>query len=293
MSTVEERVRSLKAARAWMHKLTAVPAPEPLRYKAAWYLTDYPTDASFDERLCRLEGYVLMMAVRRIERVRALFDEVVSCKTDEPCMAALEKEGLCAARHYPEPQELVPAVRSPRDARVWAAFYLERPPGRGKALFPEAPPVQRLSSRAEVRRRREALRCLSAGLVRIERDPQLPPLALFDIRQVIRTLPTKAELGSRMVTMRLERFNEAMSAIQRSCQLLEAVADGIFPAGERQQARARRLLTSLPPSEELPLAELGPEERLIWSDWLLGKIDLSRSDASKQDADAPCSPMSN
>lgn len=277
MSTIEERLRALKAARAWMNKLMALPLPNPLTYRAHWYLGDYPTDASLDKRLADLEGYSLMLVVRRIERVRALIDEVQHDEGVEPNLEGLRRTARHLARHYPEPSELTPALRTPQATRAWAAFYLNRAPGTMRVLTPGDPPQSDGWTRSRSRSRRETLRCLPPALRRIDLDPKLPPLGVSEARQLLKLLPPKGELRNRLMGVDLPRFNAALAAIQRACQLLEAIVDGTFPASLRQQALAQRLLRSLPHSEAFPLTSVGEKQRQAWGLWLFAYAGGYRS----------------
>lgn len=77
--------------------------------------------------------------------------------------------------------------------------------------------------------------------------------------------------------VRLGRFNEALACLQRACQLLEAVVEGTFPAGLRQQALAQRLSSALPHSEAFPLSDVGDEGRQAWGLWLFASAQPNRN----------------
>ena len=270
MSTFEERLRALQDARAWMVAVQAMPAAnttlKALQDQATGSLQDYPSEAQIAGRLIDLRGYRLLLAVGCIERVRGLIDSIHSAAGQRPewCDHALEAKRI--ARHFPELGELAPAVRTPQAARAWAAFYLDRAPGRMGLLLAGDPPPWSGSSRG----RREALRVLPSLLQRLARDPLLSALGLSDIQQLLLQLPSRAEQGSRWAGMSVARFNEVMAAVQRACQLVEAVVDGIWGASQPSRILASRWGRHLPNSEGFPVASSLAGAMQAWRDWLWG-----------------------
>jgi len=270
MSTFEERVRALKDARAWMVAVQDTPAVntilKALQDQVTGSLQDYPSEAQIAGRLIDLRGYRLLLAVGCIERVRYLIDSIHSAAGQRPewCDHSLEAKRI--ARHFPELAELAPAVRTPQAARAWAAFYLDRAPGRMGVLLAGHPQPEL----APAKGRRDALRVLPSVLQRLARDPLLPALGLSDIQQLLPQLPTRAEQGSRWAGMSAARFNEAMAAIQRACQLVEAVMDGTWEASQRSRILASRWGRHLPNSEGFPVASSYAGAMLAWRDWLWG-----------------------
>jgi hypothetical protein len=271
MTTIDERIAALKAARALLETLAEAPdGTEAARY-GRWYLQDYPQAAEIGRRLSSHAGYGLLLAVRRIERVRELIDRLVDAQFFGADVAWAD-EARRIARHYPEPHELVDAVCSPHSARVWAALYLDRVPGRGRLLLAGQPPDATASGAA----RREAWRCLPSVLAALEPDPNFPPWGVAEARWVLAVYPRRGELGCRLSGLTDCRFHEVMEALERACQLIEAVVDGTFPASLRQQARAQRISRHLPRSEDFPLASIAGELRQAWVIWLFASRDRSR-----------------
>lgn len=264
MTTLNERIAALKAARILLEQLAqARDGTEAARF-GRWYLQDYPREVEFGQRLFDHEGYRLLLAVRRIERVRELIDRLADVQFPD-ANAAWTDEARRIARHYPERHELVDAIRSPHGSRVWAAFYLDRAPGRRGPLLAGQPPDTELGGAA----RRKAWRCLQSVLVALERDPNFPAWGVAETRRALAAYPRRGELGCRLSGLDARRFNEVFETLERACQLIEAVVDGTFPASLRQQARAQRISLHLPHSEDFPLTTLGPQVRQAWVRWLL------------------------
>jgi hypothetical protein len=270
MSTFDERLRALKDARAWMVAVQDMPtanlALKALQDQATVCLQDYPSEAQIEGRLIDLRGYRLLLAVGCIERVRDLIDSIHSAAGQRPEWYDNAQEAKRIARHFPELVELALAVRTPQTARAWAAFYLDRAPGRMGLLLAGNPPPWSGSSRG----RREALRNLPSLLQRLARDPLLPALALAHTQQLLLQLPSRAEQGSRWAGMSVARFNQAMAAIQRACQLAEAVMDGTWEASHRSRILASRWGRHLPNSEGFPVASSYGGAMQAWRDWLWG-----------------------
>lgn len=263
MTTLDERIAALKAAGALLEELAQAPDGTEAARLGRWYLQDYPREVEIGQRLLDLEGYRLLMAVRRIERVRELIDRLVGGQlpgTD----AAWADDARRIARHYPERYELVDAMRSPRGARAWSAFYLDRAPGRAQLLLTNQLPDDSTYGAA----RREAWRRLPAVLAALEGDPNFPPWGVAEARWVLAAYPRRGELGCRLSGLDSSRLNEVFEALERACQLIEAVVEGIFPASVRQQAWALRVSRHLSHSESFPLTALGPEVRQAWVIWL-------------------------
>lgn len=263
MTTLDERIAALKAARALLEQLARAPDGTEAARLGRWYLEDYPREVEIGRRLFDHEGYRLLLAVRRIERVRELIDRLAG--TPFPgADAAWTDEARRIARHYPEQHELVDGVRSPHGARVWAAFYLDRAPGRTQLLLANPLPDAPIHGAA----RRKTWRRLPSVLAALERDPNFPPWGVAEARSVLAAYPRRSELGCRLSGLDGRRFNEVFEALERACQLIEAVVDGTFPASLRPQALAQRISRHLPHSENFPLTSLGPEERQAWLRWL-------------------------
>lgn len=277
MSTFNERIAALRAGRVLLEELAQAPdGTEAARY-GRWYLQDYPQEVEIDRRLSDHEGYRLLMAVRRIERVRELIDRLTDAQFSR-ADAAWADEAWRIACHYPKRHELVDAVRCPHGARVWAAFYLDRAPGRSRLLLAGQPPETVARGAAQ----REAWRCLPSVLEALERDPNFPSWGVAEARWVLAAYPRRGELGCRLSGLTDRRFQEVLEVLERACQLIEAVVDGTFPASLRQRARAQRISRYLPHSEDFPLAPMDGEVRRVWVTWLLAsrqKSPLSRDAA--------------
>lgn len=263
MTILNERIAALKAARDLLEQLAQAQDGTEAARLGRWYLQDYPREVEIGRRLLDYEGYRLLLAVRRIERVRELIDRLAGAQLFGADTAWTD-EARRVARHYPEPHELVDAVRSPHSARVWAAFYLERPPGRARLLLANRLPDSPIHGAA----RRETWRRLPSVLAALERDANFPPWGVADARWVLATYPRRDELGQRLSGLDGHRLNEVFEALERACQLIEAVVDGIFPASRRPQALAQPVSRHLPHSEDFPLSSLGREERQAWVRWL-------------------------
>lgn len=271
MSTFNERIAALRAGRVLLEELAqATDGTEAARY-GRWYLQDYPQEVEIDRRLSDQEGYRLLMAVRRIERVRELIDRLTDAQFPGADAAWADEAGRIA-RHYPERHELVDAVRCPHGARVWAAFYLDRATSRSRPLLSGQPPET--AARGAVRR--EVWRCLPSVLAALERDPSFPPWGVAEARWVLALYPRRGELGCRLSGLTDRRFHEVLKALERACQLIEAVVDGTFPASSRQHARAQHISRHLPHSEDFPLASVDGEVRRVWVTWLFASRDRSR-----------------
>jgi hypothetical protein len=271
MTTIDERIAALKAARALLESLAQAPDGSAAARYGRWYLQDYPQAAEISRRLSSPEGYGLLLAVRRIERVRELIDRLADVQFPGADVAWAD-EARRIARHYPEPHELVDAVRSPHGARVWAAFYLDRAPGRSRLLLTGQPPDAACRGPA----RREAWRRLPSVLAALERDPNFPPWGVAEARWVLAAYPRRGELGCRLSGLTDRRFHEVLEALERACQLIEAVVGGTFFASLRQHARAQRISRHLPHSEDFPLTSLGAEARQAWVTWLFASRNGSR-----------------
>jgi len=163
------------------------------------------------------------------------------------------------------------AIRSPNDARAWAAMYLDRPPGRMGLLRLARPERTSPANRCRRRQRRDALRRLRSALERLRRDAKLPAMARSEVRQLLCTLPSNRQLGRRLQGVNIRDLNDVIQALQRACQLLEAIIDGTFPASLRQQAAAQRLSRHLPFSEWFPVGGIVAEHRQEWVDALFLK----------------------
>lgn len=271
MTTIDERIAALKAARDLLEALAQAPDGTAAARYGRWYLQDYPQASEIGRRLFSHEGYGLLLAVRRIERVRELIDRLADMQFPGADAAWADKAGRIA-RHYPERHELVDAVRCPHGARVWAAFYLDRAPGRSRLLLAGKPPETAAPGAA----RREAWRCLPSLLAALERDPNFPPWGVAEARCVLSVYPRRGELGCRLSGLTDRRFHEVLEALERCCQLIEGVVDGTFPASLRQQARAQRISRHLPEGEAFPLASVDGEVRKAWVTWLFASHDRSR-----------------
>lgn len=264
MTTFDERLRALIWARDLLQDLSADESVRSdLRELAAWRLSSYPGQPQIENRLQDLQGYALFLAVRSIERTRALLDELSS--QGDPALAARAQH---IARHFPEGREMISAIRSPNDARAWAAMYLDRPPGRMGLLRLARPERASAAKRCRRRQRRDALRRLRPALERLQHDTSVPVMARSEACQLLIVLPSNRQLGRRFQGMNLREMNEGFQALQRACQLLEAVMDGTFPTGLRRQAAARRLCGYLPRGDWFPIQTIAKELRQAWVDAL-------------------------
>lgn len=276
MTTMEQTRIALKAGRRLLQQLNDAATPAPnvealkLGVQASWDLGDYPSDAAVDTGLAALEGYGLMLAVRRIECVRRLIDELAA-----DTHSAWAKDARWLGRHFPEREDLA-AVRSPKAARAWAAFHLGRPPRRMAVVCGSHPPAPSARARQRPRVRREALRQLRSALQRLDRDEHFPPLGVSEARQVLSRFPTNSELGQRFSGLDGERLDEVFDALQRGCQLIEAVVDGTLPASLRSQALAQGLSRGLPYSEDFAVTTLSPQTQQAWLDWLFARAPRHR-----------------
>lgn len=266
MTTISERIAALKAAGRLLEQLAQAPLSSEASRMGRWYLQDYPQKVDFSRRLVDHEAYRLLLAVRRIERVRALIDELQAPVPGRWAGAdpAWVDEARRIARHFPRRHDLVEAVRSPHHARVWADFYLDRPTQKAQWRRGMGPTV----SRACAAQRREALRRLPYVIGRLERDDAFPPLGVAHAREVLRFLPTQGELGRRLSGLGHRRFHEAEGALEQGCQLIEAVVVGTLPASARPRALAQAIARHLPHSESFPLYGLDPDARRNWLRWL-------------------------
>lgn len=76
MTTLAERIAALKAARQLLERLARAPDGTEAARVGRWYPHGYPKEVDFGHRLVDHEAYRLLLAVQRIERVRALIDEL-------------------------------------------------------------------------------------------------------------------------------------------------------------------------------------------------------------------------
>ena len=137
MTTFDERLRALVWGRELLEDLVADPStPEERRKQAAQLLDGYPVASSIENRLEDLDGDALLPAVQRIEHMVG-FLEMLQLEGD----AELASRARWVARHYANRWEMVPAermlaketypgTRVLKDAVRWAAFHLDRAPGR-------------------------------------------------------------------------------------------------------------------------------------------------------------------
>jgi len=237
-----------------------------VRELAAWRLYSYPQHAELENRLLDLQGFALLLSVRSIERTRALLDDLSAQGAAELTVRAHH-----IARHFPECREMSSAIRSPNDSRAWAAMYLDRPPGRMGLLRPARPERTGAASRCRRRQRRDSLRRLRFALQRLQRDTSVPVMARAEAHRLLLTMPSNRQLGRRLQDMTIRDVNEGFQALQRACQLLEAIVEGTFPAGLRQQAAAQRLSRHLPCGEWFPVNGIATEHRQEWVDALFMK----------------------
>ncbi len=274
MTMISERIAALKAA----GRLLAVMAQASDQGEAArvgrWYLEDYPHESELDRRLSDLEGYRLLLATWRIERVAELLTELQTPNATRFSTVdrAWIEEAVRIARHYPSRHELQEAVRSPHNARAWADFYLYRPSKQiellslcGMEIWIGRPAA-----------RREALRRLPNVIASLDRDEHFPPLGVSAARQVLAQLPSKGELGRRLSGLDGQRFHDVLEALENGCQLVEAVVDGTLPASARLQRLAKGIGRHLPHSEYFPLYGLGKPQRQPWLRWLFQSKGLKR-----------------
>jgi len=267
MTTFDERLRALSWARDLLRDMAADESMHSdVRELAAWRLTSYPQLSDIESRLLNLHGFALLLSVRSIERTRALLDDLSSQGVTE---LAVRVQHI--ARHFPVSREMSSAIRSPNDARAWAAMYLDRPPGRMGLLRLAQPERISAASRCRRRQRREALRRLRPALQRLQRDTSVPVMARSEAHRLLLTMPSNRQLGRRLHDMTIRDVNEGFQALQRACQLLQAIIDGTFPASLRQQAAAQRLSRHLPSGEWFPVNGIATEHRQEWVDALFLK----------------------
>ncbi|MBH9553970.1 hypothetical protein [Inhella gelatinilytica] len=266
MTTLSERISALKAAGLLLEQLALAPHGTEASRVGHWYLQAYPQEVDFSRRLVDYEAYRLLLAVRRIERVRALIDDLQSAMSGRWADAdpAWIAEAQRIAPHFPRRHELVEAVRSPHNARAWADFYLDRP--TQERQWRQG--VGLIGCIGLAAQRREALRRLPYVIGRLEKDEGFPPLGVAEARRVLRLLPSQGEMGRRLSGLSNQRFHEIEGALEQGCQLIEAVVAGTLPASARPRALARAIGRHLPHSETFPLYGLGPYERPIWLRWL-------------------------
>ena len=262
MTTFDERLRALGWGRQLLEELAAAKDQTPEQDLAACLLPLYPPVAAIQARLEACGGYALMLAVRSIDRTAGLLERL-ALEADED----LRDRAARIARHFPERHELVLAVRSPYDARAWAAMHLDRSPGRS-ALFRSELPMPSAPGTTARRQRREALRQLVTVLQLLQRDPALTPFALGQVQQTLKALPGRRVLARRFAGEDLPAVNEHLRALQRACQIVEAVADGTFAASRRARTRVLRSLHRLPPGDWFALTAISEDDRQAWVDEL-------------------------
>ncbi len=266
MTTLAERIAALKAGGQLIEQMAKAPVGTEASRIGLWYLQDYPKAVEFNRRLCDHEGYRLLLAVWRIERVRALIEALqvpMSGRWSDADPAWIE-QARWLERHFPRRHELLEAVRTPHHARVWADFYLDRPTSEARWRRGDWP-LDCIGSAAQ---RREALRRLRFVIGRLKRDEGFPPLGVADARRVLQRLPTRGEMGQRLSGLDSRRFHEILDAWEQACQLIEAAVDGSLPSSTRPRALARAIGRHLPHSESFPLYGLDPDARRNWLRWL-------------------------
>jgi len=267
VTTFDERLRALSWARDLLRDLAADESMrQDVRELAAWRLNSYPQPTEIENRLQDLQGFALLLSVRSIERTRALLDDLSAQGAAELTVRVQR-----IARHFPECREMSSAIRSPNDARAWAAMYLDRPPGRMGLLRLARPERTSVARRCRRRQRRDAWRRLCSALQRLQRDTSVPVMARSEAHRLLLTMPSNRQLGRRLHDMTMRDVNEGFQALQRACQLMEAIIDGTFPAGLRQQAAAQRLSRHLPCGEWFPVNGIATEHRQEWVDALFMK----------------------
>lgn len=267
MTTFDERLRALSWARDLLRDLAADESMrQDVRELAAWRLNSYPQPTEIENRLQDLQGFALLLSVRSIERTRALLDDLSAQGAAELTVRVQR-----IARHFPECREMSSAIRSPNDARAWAAMYLDRPPGRMGLLRLARPEPTSVASRCRRRQRRDALRRLRSALQRLQRDSSVPVMARSEAHRLLLAMPSNRQLGRRLQDMTIRDVNEGFQALQRACQLLEAIVEGTFPAGLRQQTAAQRLCLHLPCGEWFPINSIATAHRQAWVDALFLK----------------------
>ena len=268
MTTFDERGIALNLGRELMTSWVGTEdMPPGLRELAGMALDRYPGSASMAHRLEDLGGYGLLLAVRSIETAAGLIARLSLGHDAPPALTEHRDRARHVAWHFPEEAELKEAVGSPHAARWWAAFYLDRPPGRDGLLREQ--PAPRPDGRCSPRQRLEALRRLPAFLDGLARESELPPLAVSEAQTARAELRPSRWLELQFHEVSAPELIRAFEGLERGCQLVEAVSDGVFAAGPRSQALAQTLRSHLPRGEEFPVSGFDEQRRGSWIDWLL------------------------
>ena len=275
MTTFDERLRALGWGQQLLEELAAAQAPTPEQELATWLCMHYPAVAAIQGRLEACGGYALMLAARSFDRTAGLLERL-ALEADEN----LRDRAAHIARHFPHRRELALAVRSPYDARVWAAMHLDRSPGRSALLRFDPPALSALQAASKHQRRR-ALRQLATELQLLQRDSMLTAFASGQIRQSLEALPGRQLLARRFAGEDLQAVNQHLRALQQACLVVEAVADGTFATSLRSQGRAMRLLHGLPAGNWFALTAINEEDRQAWVDELF----LRRPPRGRREAD--------
>lgn len=267
MTTFDERRRALCWGRQLLEELAAAERPFPHQERAARLLANYPSLDDFARRLETRSGYALLFGVRSIDGTAGLLEQLVRGPQD------LSGRAVQIARHFPERHELAPAVRTPYDARAWAAMYLDRSPGRS-ALLRLDPPTQAPSSAPTKRQRRQSLRQLTTALHVLRRDPGLTSFALGQVHVTIKAVPDRRSLARRFQDEGLPVLTQHMRALQQACYIVEAVADGTLVASRRAKGRVQVMVHRLPCGDWFALTGIAEADRQAWIDELFMRRPL-------------------
>lgn len=265
MTTFDERIRALRQARSWL-EAAAIQITDPaLAATAQSLLEGYPARGRIEQRLLGLHGYPLMAALQAFERT-AFFLEGLSQDAKFFDADAVRQLG----RHFPDRQSFAGALRDPQRAAAWAAFELDRPPGRMATLMVLWPPDLDASklSRAAIRQRRESLRQLRPFLERLATNTALPVLVRSDALLLLTCWPVSVSLGRHRCAANLAPFSSQFSAVLHAVHLVKALSDESVPATRRVRHLAVRIGRGLPCVEAFPLTELDGLQRQAWVDWL-------------------------
>lgn len=197
----------------------------------------------------RVEDYRLLACLGSLERTARLLEWTLRS-------SALQYAGTarCLLRHFPDRQDLEQALTTSRQAGAWAAFTLDRPPGRLAVLKPPAPPAldDSKNCRTSAPARRAALNALLPLLERFEADPTLELAARLEARRLC-TGSLRGGLESPLnVRYRthaaIRSLNLWFTSLQDACHLVQAIGEGWFRANRKLRDSAQRLGQVLPES---------------------------------------------
>lgn len=268
MTTFHERRIALNLGRELMASWTdAEEMPSSLRELAGVALGHYPGSTSIAHRLEDLEGYRLLLAVRSIEAAAGLIARFSPARDVPQALTEHRDRARHVAWHFPERVDLEEAVGRPHAARWWAAFYLDRPPGRDGLLREQ--PAPRPDRHCSSEQRIDALRRLPLFLDGLARDSESSPLAVSEAQTARAGLPPSQWLELQFSEISRPELIRAFEGLERGCQFVEAISDSVFAAGPHSQALAGKLRQHLPRGDEFPVNGFDQERSGGWIDWLM------------------------